>query len=142
MKSLINILFFLILYTSILYAQQTDKTNLFSTDDSLKTRINQNPLIQIQIKFDEFELQREFKEIKLSVPIDGDPQTVWLRTSLAISNSDNNDPNFSPHFLSPLQKRYYEDSKFDPIKTILGAAQVGAVGYLAYRHIKKYGFLK
>lgn len=141
-KSLIKILSFLFLCTFTLYAQQTDKTNLIPTDDSLKIRFNQNPVIQMQIKFDEFELQREFKEIKLSVPIDGDPQTVWLRTYIAISNSDNPEHSFSPHFLSPLEKQYLENSKFDPVRYALGMVQAGAVGYLAYKHIKKYGFLK
>ena len=119
-----KILSLLFLCTFILYAQQTDNTNTLSTIDSLKIRINPNPLTQMQIKFDEFELQREFKEIKMSVPIDGDPQTVWLRTSLAIANTD------------------LQDSKFDPVKYALGMVQAGAVGYLAYKHIKKYGFLK
>lgn len=142
MKSLIQILSLLFLCTFILYAQQTDNANTVSTNDSLKIRINPNPLTQMQIKFDEFELQRDFKEIKMSVPIDGDPQTVWLRTSLAITNTENSNQNFSSHFLAPLEKQYLQDSKFDPVKYALGMVQAGAVGYLAYKHIKKYGFLK
>lgn len=96
----------------------------------------------MQIKFDEFELHREFKDMKMSVPIDGDPNTVWLRTSLAVSNTVNTEQNFSPHFLSPLEKQYLKNSKFNPISYVLGMVQTGAVGYLAYMHIKKYGFLK
>lgn len=142
MKSLINILSLLILCTFILYAQQTDNANTVSANDSLKIKINPNPLTQMQIKFDEFELQREFKEIKMSVPIDGDPGTVWLRTSLAIANTENTNQNFTPHFLAPLERQYLEDSKFEPVKYALGMVQAGAVGYLAYKHIKKYGFLK
>ena len=142
MKSLIKILSLLYLCAFVLYAQQTDNANTVATNDSLKIRINPNPLTQMQIKFDEFELQREFKEFKMSVPIDGDPQTVWLRTLLALSNTENSGKNFSPHFLAPLEKQYLEDSKFDPIKSIIGMAQAGAVGYLAYKHIRKYGFLK
>ena len=42
----------------------------------------------------------------------------------------------------PLYQKYLEDSKFNPFKYALGMMQVGAVGYLAYKHIKKYGFLK
>ena len=80
--------------------------------------------------------------MKMSVPIDGDPQTVWLRTSLALSKTEITDQKFSPHFLSPLEKQYLEDSKFNPIRYALGMVQAGAVGYLAYKHIKKYGFLK
>ena len=142
MKSIVKILSFLFLLAFVSFAQQTDNTKIISAHDSLKIKINANPLINIQVKFDEFELQREFKNMKMNVPIDGDPNTVWLRTSLAISNTDNADQNFSPHFLSPLEKQYLEDSKFNPFRYALGMVQVGAVGYLAYKHIKKYGFLK
>lgn len=141
MKRLKNIFLILFLITSISPAQ-SEFTNKTLNNDSLKKNINQHSLNKIQILFDDFDLYREFNTMKMNVPIDGDPQTVWLRTSLAIANTDNSNQNFTPHFLSPLQKKYYEDSKFDPIKIILGAAQVGAVGYLAYKHIKKYGFLK
>jgi hypothetical protein len=141
-KSLIKILSLLFLCTFISYSQQTDYTKLPSKNDSLKIGIIPNSLIQMQIKFDEFELQRAFKEMKTSISIDGDPQTVWLRTSLAISNTSNTYQNFSPYFLSPLEKQYLENSKFNPIRYALGMIQAGAVGYLAYKHIQKYGFLK
>jgi hypothetical protein len=141
-KSLIKILSLIFLIAFISYSQQTDSTNSIPTKDSLKIGINSNPLIQMQIKFDEFEMQREFKDMKMDIPLDGDPQTVWLRTSLAISNTDYVDQKFSPHFLSPLEKQYLENSKFDPVRYALGMVQAGAVGYLAYKHIKKYGFLK
>ena len=142
MKSLIKILSLLFLCTLISYSQQTDNTKLPPKNDSLKIGIIPNSLIQMQIKFDEFELQREFKEMKTSISIDGDPNTVWLRTSLAISNTNNTYQNFSPYFLSPLEKQYLEDSKFNPIRYALGMIQAGAVGYLAYKHIQKYGFFK
>ena len=142
MKSLIKILSLLFLCTFISYSQQTDNTILPSKNDSLKIGIIPNSLIQMQIKFDEFELQREFKEMKTSISIDGDPNTVWLRTSLAISNTNSTYQNFSPYFLSSLEKQYLEDSKFNPIRYALGMIQAGAVGYLAYKHIQKYGFFK
>ena len=142
MNSLIKILSLFFFFSFILYSQQTDNTILPSKNDSLKIGIIPNSLIQMQIKFDEFELQREFKEMKTSISIDGDPNTVWLRTSLAISNTNNTYQNFSPYFLSPLEKQYLEDSKFNPIRYALGMIQAGAVGYLAYKHIQKYGFFK
>lgn len=142
MESLLKILLLFFLLTFISYPQQTDSSNLISTDDSLKVRIYQNSLIQMQIKFDEFELHREFKDIKMNIPIDSDPNTVWLRTSLAVSSTNYTDQKFSTHFLSPLEKQYLENSKFNPLQYALGMVQAGAVGYLAYRHIKKYGFFK
>ena len=135
---ILSILFFISFNT---IAQQTDHNNNLN-NDSLKINFNLNQLTQMQIMFDDFELLREFNLMKHNISIDADPQTIWLRTSIAVSNPEHVNQNITSHFLSPLQKKYYEDSKFDPIKTILGAAQVGAVGYLAYKHIKKYGFLK
>ena len=123
------------------YSQFDDAKNIYN-NDSLKIKINSNPLIDLQIKFDEFELHRDLNNMKIAVPIDGDPQTVWLRTSLAIGNTNNPGSNNKVHYLSPLYAQYIEDSKFNPVRYILGMAQVGAVGYLAYKHIKKYGFFK
>lgn len=141
MKKLVTIFFLSIILTSIVFCQNNDSNNI-NLPDSLKINLQQNPFAELQIKFDEFELHRELFNIKMDVPIDGDPNTVWLRTALLISKSEKTTQDFSPHFLSPLERKYHEDSKFDPIKYVLGAAQVGAVGYLAYKHIKKYGFLK
>jgi hypothetical protein len=141
-KSIIKILPIIIFHSIISFAQNTDQSNTKFTEDSLKIKASTSSLIHMQLKFQEFDLHREFNSLKSRISIDGDPQTVWLRTSIAISNPEISDHKFSPHFLSPLEKKYYEDSKFDPIKSILGMAQVGAVGYLAYKHIKKYGFLK
>ena len=127
---------------SVLCTSQTlDSVKQYKTE-STTIKVAHNPLVEIQNKLDEFELYRQFNNIKSNIAIDVDPQTVWLRTAIVISKSEVADNNFSPHLLSPLERKYYEDSKFDPIRYVLGMAQVGAVGYLAYKHIKKYGFLK
>jgi len=140
-KSIIKIFLFLFILSSHVYSQ-LDDTKTFHNNDSLKIKIHSNPLIDIQIMFDEFELHRELNNMKMDVSIDGDPQTVWLRTSLAIGNTNSPGSDNKIHYLSPLYTQYIEDSKFNPVRYILGMAQVGAVGYLAYKHIKKYGFLK
>lgn len=137
----IKIFFLILIFSELVFSQETKKYQA-PISDSIKI-INQiNPLTNFQIKFDEFEIYCDLNSMKMNVNIDGDPNTLWLRTSLAISNTDNSDAEFKPNFLSPLERKYREDSKFDPIRYVLGAAQVGAVGYLAYKHIKKYGFLK
>ena len=141
MKGIIKIFLFLFILSSFAYPQ-LDKEKPFYNNDSLKIKITSNPLIDLQIKFDEFELHRELNNMKMDVSIDGDPQTVWLRTSLAIGNTNSPGSDNKIHYLSPLYTQYIEDSKFNPVRYILGMAQVGAVGYLAYKHIKKYGFLK
>jgi hypothetical protein len=140
-KSTIKICLLLFLLSSAGYSQ-LDEAKYIYNNDSLKIKIDSNPLIHMQIKFDEFELHRELNNIKMDVSIDGDPQTVWLRTSLQIGNTNNPGSDNKVHYLSPLYTQYVEDSKFDAFRYVLGMAQVGAVGYLAYKHIKKYGFLK
>jgi len=141
MKSVASIILFLFVHSSLVYSQVDDTKNFYN-NDSLKIQLHFNPLIDMQIKFDEFELHRELNNMKMDVLIDGDPQTVWLRTSLAIGNTNNPGSDNKVHYLSPFYTQYIEDSKFDVVRYVLGMAEVGAVGYLAYKHIKKYGFLK
>ncbi len=141
MKPVVKILLLLFILTSLSYAQSDNINNLYNRD-SLKIKINSIPLTEIQIKFDEFELHREFYDLKREISLEGDPHTVWLRTSLAVSNTIDPNSQKSLHYLSPFYAQYLEDSKFNPLRYVLGMAQIGAVGYLAYKHIKKYGFFK
>lgn len=46
------------------------------------------------------------------------------------------------NILNPLSAKYSGLQSMKVLKYILGTVQVGAVGYLAYLHLKKYGFLK
>ena len=70
--------------------------------------------------------------------------TMWMRTEMAIFSSTmfNVEEDFDNHMLLPLYTKYLKDSEFDPLRYALGMAQLSAVSYLAYRHVKKYGFLK
>jgi hypothetical protein len=44
--------------------------------------------------------------------------------------------------LNALSQQYNASQSLKTFKYILEAVQAGAVGYLAYQHLKKYGFLK
>lgn len=139
MKTFIKIIFSLLIISSFLYSQSND-TSKIASGDSSKTKNEINFLNEIQLKFDEFELHRELYNMKPNLSLDDDPETVWLRTSILISQT-NNSPAESPNYLlSPLYNQYIEASKFNLIQYVLGMAQAGTVGYLAYKHIKKYGF--
>jgi len=83
-------------------------------------------------------------QIPEDVLFDDNPSTVWLRTQLLISNNtgQSGSSEITTHFTSPLYQQYLRDSEFDMFRYILGVAQASAVGYMAYRHIKKYGFWK
>ena len=43
--------------------------------------------------------------------------------------------------ISPYLLQRQRDNKLSTLYTVLGAVELGGVAYIAYRHIKKYGFL-
>lgn len=135
---------FLFFFSTTLSAQESEDKYKPTVPDTVKKYTTKNPLTEFSIKFQDFEFYRDLNQIKMNVPIDGDPATVWLRTSIALSNFNQNALNSetSTNLLSPLYQEYLEESRFDPVRYVLGLAQASAVGYLAYRHLKKYGFLK
>lgn len=138
MKLYKQILFLFFIIQSCYFAQQTET-------DTLKTYIKPiDPIQQIQLKFDEFEFIREKYYADIHAYLDDDKATLKLRTESLIKHSASNliqqeSTNF--YFLSPLYNQYVEDSKFNPVRYVLGLAQLSAAGYIAYRHIKKYGFI-
>ncbi len=104
-----------------------------------------NPIMNYH--FDDYDLYLPFDfSIAESEQLpEGDISNLQLRTELALSyptafsTSSTDELN---HLMLPFYKQYLENSKIDPIRYILGMAQAAAVGYMAYRHIKKYGFWK
>ena len=74
-----------------------------------------------------------------------DTTSAWMRARImigAFGSSYDNYENSQIKMLSPLYNNYLDSQKYSALKSILGAVQLGAVGYLAYKHLKKYGFLK
>ena len=141
MKKLIIILINLLFISTKAFAQHGETNKIFS-DDTLKSKFLTNPLSEIYYKFDEFDFYRENKNLKMYLLLDEDPNTIWVRTSLLISKMDLPSEGNKADLLSPLFIQYSENSKFNPIRYMLGMAQIGAVGYLAYKHIIKYGLFK
>jgi hypothetical protein len=67
---------------------------------------------------------------------------IWLKTNLAITNSiEQNDFESTSYLLQPYYNIYMENKGISLFRQVLGMAQLGAVGYIAYKHIKKYGLL-
>ena len=78
-----------------------------------------------------------------SFPLDS--TSILLRTRMCLEEIINDDPvkaNFNSSILHPLHEQYVESQSMKELKYILGMVQAGAVGYMAYQHLKKYGFLK
>jgi hypothetical protein len=141
MKLLIKILIGLVITAQLAFAQENKKDS---------TAFNPNMLSPFQLNLHEDDLYRlEVFGLYLSLhsnnnlPINKDPNTKWLWTKAILSNfnqsSDQQTANLN-NMLSLQYGQFINDSKFNPFRYALGMAQLGAVGYLAYKHIKKYGF--
>ena len=75
-----------------------------------------------------------------------DSSSIWIQTRMRLAGNVNQQDemqnNLLLNILNPLQEKYADLQSMKPLKSILGAVQLSAVGYLAYLHLKKYGFLK
>ncbi len=137
MKLLNKIFFFSILFSYPLYSQN-DSTRQLKTDSE---RSFNNSIGNILFQFDEFDFYRELIKLKRDLEINEASSKLWLETSVGILNKSTfeDEKDRKPGYLhSSLYEQYLEDSKFNPIRTALGMIQAGAVGYLAYQHIKKW----
>ena len=97
---------------------------------------------------DDFNLYFSLNNIQYNInnmPLNNNPKTIGLWTSYAVSKTSVGETmpgETKLLMLNPLNIKYREDSKFNSLRYILGIAQTAAVGYMAYIHIKKYGFFK
>ncbi len=132
-------LFLLIFQASqLLFAQET-------VNDTGVNLPSYDSLIKLQIKLHEFDIYRELNYTKMNLGVNEDPNTIWIWTRLSLAGSELPDrySGESPgSMLEPLHEQFLENSRLNPIRYVLGMAQTAAVGYLAYRHIKKYGLFK
>lgn len=111
------------------FAQETEKNTLQSSD-STKISNHISSISNLQIKYNEFEIYRDLNRMRINIELDDDPNTLWLRTSFIISNTNNSSPEFNPNFLSPLERKYQEDSKFDPIRYVLAPPRLAQLDIL------------
>ena len=127
---------------SNVFAQNNDEAVFLNPDTVYRYR-GIIPPVEFQYDLNRFYRQPLTDQIPIDVLLNENPSTVWLKTEMLISNYSSSDENkFDAYFTSPLHKQFLEDSEFDMIRYVLAMAQLGAVAYMAYRHIKKYGFLK
>lgn len=144
MKTTIVSFILLIVFSGSLFPQNNNQYVESMVKDSLKLKRGFasffDSYIEDQMKFDEFARHSIFNN-----PMIYDSSSALLAAKLYISNSAENDPiknNFTSSVLNPLKQQFAESQNLKELKAILGAVQLGAVGFLAYKHIKEYGFLK
>ena len=128
---------------SKVFAQNGNET-IFSPPDTIYRYQGIVPPAEFQYDINQFFQRPLANQIPTDVLFTEDRSTIWLRTEMLISNQSLlfGKVDFNTHFTSPLHQQFLKDSEFDMVRYVLGMAQLSAVAYMAYRHIKKYGFLK
>jgi hypothetical protein len=138
-----KILLYLIFFALSIHSQEAENKLIELSDSSFRF---QGIVLPIEYQYDmsEFYIAPLFSQIPDEILFEDNSSTVWLRTELLLSNRNMLTENgeINTHFTSPLYQQYLKDSEFDMVRYVLGAVQAGAVAYMAYRHIKKYGFWK
>jgi hypothetical protein len=141
---LIAIFFISILSLNSTVSAQNGKEKILSPSDTVYRYQGIIPPVVFQYDLNQFFQQPLTKQIPVNIIFTEDRSTIWLRTELLFSNHSYFpvEDEFDAHFTSPLHQQFLKDSEFDMVRYVLGMAQLSAVAYMAYRHIKKYGFLK
>jgi hypothetical protein len=126
------IIFFILSFS--VYGQEKDSLKYVSPFLNLQG--------DIEIAAPEYNLQNplEFDEL---LPGSVDSNSVWLWTSYSISKPGRGTylPGApEPHMLANYHDMIVENSKFNMVKTVIGLAQAGFVGYLAVKSVQKHGF--
>jgi len=136
---------FLILMIVLLasYSCFSQQEEFYKSKDSVYRFQGIIPPVEFQYNLDEIFIEPLFNQIPDEILFEDNPSTIWLRTEIFISNNSQAEfGEMNTHFTSSLYQQYLRDSEFDMVRYILGTVQAGAVGYMAYKHIKKYGFWK
>lgn len=139
-----------VIYLSLncsLSAQQSYQDKSTAKKDTVLKSTDSNPLYELNSIFEKFELTRQLHMADMTNLINEDSGDAWLRMRIMINSGYFNQEtetstNSGTEMLRPLYNNYLDSQKLKTLKYILGMAQVSAVGYMAYQHIKKYGFLK
>ena len=144
MTKLLSILTVFILLPGYISAQ-SENIFILSVPDTVFRYQGINPFMNYY--YDDYDLYFPFNFTKSESEqlIEENLSTLQLRTELALSYPapfNTRPTEASNHLMLPFYNQYLENSRIDPIRYVLGLAQTVAVGYLAYRHIKKYGFWK
>lgn len=141
MKTISNIKFFLFIFfiTITTTAQYNDAA------DSLHWLQFKIPEEVLNYQFNQLQFEDQlFKNSILSQDI-YDTSSVWIRTRMQLGtfhNDNRAEEIWKANILNPLQDKFIKSQQMKFWNTVLASVQVGAVSYLAYKHLRKYGFLK
>ena len=143
MKKYFSYLIFLATLSNSFSGFSQQENEPINNSDSLYRFQGIIPPVDYQYDFNQLFVQPLFNNISNEILFEDNPSNVWLRTELLISNNSQTEfGEVNTFYTAPLYQQYLRDSEFDMVRYVLGTVQAGAVAYMAYRHIKKYGFWK
>lgn len=122
----------LILFSSSLVTFGQNESQFYTLPDSMKTNVKDNITPPVAVKPDLFIPLSAVNSFSLSLKLGLNP----------FSPLSENNSGLNTDLLYPSQSILNEQYKLSFLYTMLGAVQTGAVAYMAYKHIKKFGLFK
>lgn len=137
MGKLTAISILMVVLSCLLYSQQEVQKERIHVTDSIKQNIDK--LNNFKLRFHTFRQKYFSDELSINQPIL--PYSTWMLKS-SFSKGNNAAPLMQQSDMLRTYKMLYGiDDEMKYLHMILGMAQTATVGVLAYKHIKKYGFL-
>lgn len=133
-KILFISLFIILAFTALAQNKNSEKDSVIT-----KTYLNGG------VEYFRYELVPSFvlpENILTPDKLDTTASSIRLRTRMALmygARQYGNETDIPDNILQPYYNYYIESKNISLFRRVLGIAQLGAVGYLAYKHIKKYG---
>lgn len=137
--AIFSYLFFLLVVSQI--PAQTKIDSLRRIEEPVPFSRYSNPTFNIDDSF----FSNELTHIRFNSKLWSDSSSLWLRTRMQLNEIVYQETlvgNLQSNILNPLNQLYSATQNMKLFRSVVGAVSVGAVGYLAYQHLKKYGFLK
>lgn len=129
-------IFSIIFFTSVfVLAQKAGTDSIRTTETPLNFSTYFIPLRHLPDSY----FSNELNSLNFNTNLLNDSSSILMQTRMQLALLNNQNPfDAKTNLLNPLYKNYMAGQGNRLFKQILGAVQVGAVGFLAYKHIEKY----
>lgn len=111
-------------------------------------QIDTSRTFRLKIPFEvlsyQLEEENNLNRFSLYMPFLSDTTSLWIRTRMALADLSESDNSIlsGQKTLDPLYQKYIQKENLKFLHSVLASIQAGAAGYIAYKHLKKYGFFK
>ncbi|MDP3581027.1 MAG: hypothetical protein Q8S39_03765 [Ignavibacteria bacterium] len=126
---------FLLIVSISTFAQGVERDSLQTIEPPLNFSTYFNPLRYLPDSY----FGNELNSLNINTNFLNDSASILMQTRMQLARLSNQNPvDVKTNLLNPLYQNYMTSQNMGWFKQILGAVQVGAVGFLAYKHIEKY----